>query len=80
MITEEELKKLELYPEFLITKYDNGFRRVEYSQMLAGAYRWNQAKRHYYAVRDFFGETSAEDCGAWCIAQERKAEIKWEIE
>ena len=72
-LTDDEMKALELYPEFFVTKYANGFKRVEYSQMLSSAFQWNPAKRHYYCVRDFFGETSAEDCGAWCIAQERKA-------
>jgi hypothetical protein len=68
--TAKELKALELYDTYTITKYTIGstkYRQVDYSPMLTSVFIKTWQDKRYRAIKDFFGETANIEAQRFCL-------------
>jgi hypothetical protein len=69
-LTAEELKALEMYDTFIITKYtigDTKYRQVDYSLMLTSVFIKTHLDKRYRAIKDFFGEDAKIQAQRFCL-------------
>ena len=69
-LTAEELKALEMYDTFIITKYtigDTKYRQVDYSPMLTSVFIKTHLDKRFRNIMDFFGEDAKYEAQRFCL-------------
>jgi hypothetical protein len=68
--TAEELKALEMYDVWTITRYTIGdtiYRQVDYSPMLTSVFIKNHLDKRFRNIKDFFGENAKVEAQRFCL-------------
>jgi hypothetical protein len=68
--TAEELKALEMYDTFVITRYAIGdciYRQVDYSPMLTSVFIKTHLDKRFRNIKDFFGEDAKVEAQRFCL-------------